>query len=485
MESERPQTQETVRLDGDAARITPATVPQKRWRRAAVASSVVLAMLITGTGLLPPILLNTTLRNRILSDATGQQGWTVTAGAASGGWVTPFRFSDVRISDPRQQIELHLNALETSQGLMGFLSGSEQIGHVLLIEPRLTVRVAEDGTWPQTQGRASAAQLSFEVVKGAIQVVVPWRTLPIVDVDDLNLQGRIAEDQNGVRTLFVDDTRIFDHEPLSDAHSQQNLALVAPVLSQSTQISGSASVRLDELRIPLEGDQKSPFPIRGTAEFHALNARLRSDWVRQLATLAGSLSQQDLPDHVDVARDCRVDFVITEQGIDHDGMVFLLPEVAKDVQVRSSGMIGLDEHLDLTLSVSLPKVVAAGGPVLSLLSRLAAQPLKVAVKGTVASPELKLPENADFLSEVAQRVAPAQFESEPPPLSQAVSELIRDASISSRETTAQDLTGNVINLIRSISQKTKQKRSADAATIESKSEQENPAAENRRRRKRK
>ena len=438
---------------------TPTRSPA-RWRRAYVTTSVVVAMLATGTVVLPVALINTSLRDRLLGSAVNNNVLTATSETATGGWFAPLVFSNVRIADADGLIVCTVRELRTSKGLLSCFTDASNVGFITLVEPHVEVHVGDDGKWPECGTRTpSDARLSYVIEGGSILVTVPWRQVPIVDLDDLKITGNIGPDATGHRMLTVDANQILDHERLSESHTQQNLALVAPILSQSTEVSGSASVWIDQLLIPLDGTpgSASPFPIRGRVEFHSLEARLKQEWTRQLAALTGQLTGTELPDRIEMLKNSRVDFVVTEDGISHDGMVFLLPQIAEHLTIESSGVVHLDESLDLHLTVTVPQVVTANQPVLALLAQLSSEPLQLQVRGTVSQPQLQLPEGTSLLGEISKRIAPAQHEEVAPTLPSAISNLLQDVGSVDKEQSRKDLPGNILNIIRAVDQAKKSK----------------------------
>jgi len=445
----------TMEVEGQLTTSKKAEPRIPRWRRAVVTSSVVLAMLITGTGLLPTVLIHTSLRDRVLRPAVGDDSWTAICSDASGGWLAPLVFHNVRITDPDGRFLCTIRELRTSRGLLGFLMGSSDIGLVTLIQPRVEVTIAEDGTWPRRNSQPSTTQLDWVIEDGSLLITVPWRKVPIVDLEQLGMTGRIGPNDEGRRMLTMDATQIYDHESLSEDHTAQNLALIAPVLSQSTQVKGTASLWLDATQIPLDGTQKPPFPLQGRAEFHTLEARLKPAWIRQLAAMTGQITGTSLPDRVEVVKDCRVDFAVTKDGITHESMVFLLPEIAKGLTITSSGIIHLDETLDLHLAVTLPKIMAGDKPMLAILAQLTSEPLQLAVRGTISDPKIQLPEGTDLLGAISNRVTPAGHEEAAPPLPSAIFDLLKDVQNPDKDQAVQALPGSLLNLIRAIDQNAK------------------------------
>lgn len=446
----------TREVDGQLTTQKKPALSAPRWRRAMVASSVVLAMLITGVGLLPAIVIHSSLRDRVLSSGIGDETWTATSGKASGGWLAPLVFHEVRITDPDGRFLCTIRELRTSKGLLGFLMDRADVGLVSLIQPRVEVHVTEDGKWPECSPHPSNTRFRYVIEDASLIVTVPWREVPIIDLAQLDVTGKIGPNAEGLRMLTVDATQILDHEQLSEAHTEQNLALIAPVLSQSTQVNGSASVWLDETHILMDQTKKTPFPVKGRAEFHSLEARLKPEWIRQLAAVTGQLTGTNLPDRMEVLKDSRVEFEVTDEGVIHDSMVFLLPEIAEELSISSSGIIRLDESLDLRLVVTIPKFIAADKPLLSVLAQLTSEPLQLAVRGTVSKPQLQLPEGTDLLGTITGRVTPAGNSEIAPPLTSAILNVVQDASNPDKDQTREALPGSILNLIRAIDQKAKE-----------------------------
>ncbi len=437
----------------------------RRWRRAVVTSSVLFGLVAAGLTIAPAVLTRTSLRNQMLVSTFDRFGVTATAQDADGGWVHPLSFQDLELQDNQGRVIGRIKEIQTSMGLLGFLQGRTDIGELRLVEPSIEIFVNEDGTWPfEPPAGSSPINLDFRIENASLRINVPWRKIPIVEAGHLDLSGSIAADETGQRTLTIEPFQVFDHMTLSDKHAEQNLALIAPVLSQSAKISGSASVRIDRIRIPLdpEDGRLNPFPIHGRAEFHSLEAHLKSAWVRQIMMITGQMANASLPDRIEIARESFVDFSVSADGIYHDGMTFLLPEITSELTVRSSGTVKLDESLDLSLAISLPvpnpaevaahveAPTAAARPIVGVLTQLLKEPVTVSVTGTVSNPVLGAPAGSDLLTELSKRIAPEQHSDQPPAVSQAVFQLIQGVSQPNKDEAGRQVPGGILNLIRSI-----------------------------------
>ena len=455
------------------------TAAQKKlgfWkRRGVVTTSILFCMLSAGVCVAPTLLTATSMRTRLLNSAIGSEELPATAESATGGWFAPLVFHDVRMEDAGGQVVWTVKEIRTTKGLLSFITDPVHIGEVRLVESSVKVHLNADGEWPLKSGvKPSKSELSFRIEDGSLELSVPWRAMPIVELSQLTITGDIGLNVDGHRILNIDPVQALDHAALSESHTRQNLALIAPVLSQSTTLSGSASVWLDEIHIPLNenlssdvnpgdapGTKKNAhvnFPIHGRVKFHAMEARLKESWTRQLTALIGQVSGTSLPDQIQVLKESKVEFSVSKDGIAHDGMVFLLPQLTQELTFTSSGIVRLDETLDLVLTLNVPATVMSGLPFLAMLSQLTAAPIQLRVIGTVSEPKLQLPAGMNLLSDLTGRIAPARHTEDTQPLPSAVMDLIQTVGSQDREQMKKDLPGNILSLIHAVGEQTKQKR---------------------------
>lgn len=417
-----------------------------------MASSVLGGMLFSGTVILPIAVMKSTYRDSVLNDRLEKFGLTATSGAGAGSWFTPIEYENVSISDESGRVQLTVKAVRTSQSAFGFLANGGDLGKITIVQPSLTVTLDENGNLPlnviQESEQAAKPDVQFEIQNAALVLKSDYRELPYIDLADVDIEGSVETTEAG-RWLIINPVQIFDHEPLSESHTEQNLALIAPVLSQSTALSGQVSVRLESMAVRLDADPVSPFPIRGTAVFHEVNAQLKKQWASEISRMLGQIAGQSVPNRLQIARDSAVAFSVDALGIHHNGLVFLLPDMAARMRIESSGVVGLDETLDLALALQFAPASPTGG-LMSMLSRVVRNPFQLQIKGTVAEPKLITPPGFSLVDQMALSADPEGFTPEPPPVSDAVMNLIGDVSSSPPGTPPADLSGGILGLIRSI-----------------------------------
>lgn len=445
---------------------------QPSWRRAFITSTLVLGLFSTGLLTAPAMLTQTPLRSQVLQSLLAHGGLTAVALHAHGGWLQPVTFEGIELRDAQGQVFCRIREIRTSGGLLSFISGDGPPRQLTIVEPDVDICLRDDGSWPLNSSTSSGLGLDCEFIIQdlSLRIRVPERELPIVDLQSLDITGRVAREQSGDRYLSVDAFQVLDRQRLSAEQSRQNLALIAPVLSQSTQISGTASAWIDPIRVSLDVAREPGrlVPVSGRVEFHELHAQLQPQWARQLALLTGQLTAVQLPSRLEIARESSVEFSVGADGIHHCGLLLLLPDVAVDLSVASQGTVGLDKSLDIFLSIDVPAAARAAqgagqrDAATVWLGRLLNKPLQLHVTGTTAAPVVGTPAGRSLLDEIAWRMSPEQYTERSPSVSQAVFELVRGAAQENQQDVQRDLPGGILNLIRAVkADKAARKQTAD------------------------
>ncbi len=369
-----------------SSQLKPAHVlPSRRSRRVAW----LLGMLLVVVLLAPRLLTHTPLRTVFLSALVGKRDLQVRADGASGGWLEPLSFTRVSLHHRRGSLDCTIGHLQTNLSLLQYLFSPPSSAAIACDDVSLTVHIDEQGRWPTLDSEGTSVERArWAVSRGTLVLTVPWRPQPLIRLQDLNVNGRIEPDQHGHRCLEIDACRLLDQTPLDDSHAVQNLALVAPVLSQTTDIRGSASLTLEALRIPLDGAEEfSPFPLRGTVVMHELTARLTPQILQQVTAAVGRLPLT-LPERITAPRNSRVAFEITEAGIQHTDMAFGFRGFSPVLQIVTSGVLRLDETILLQLQLRAGWLRLLKSP-WDLPIRWVLQRFTLQAVGTVNSPKLQ------------------------------------------------------------------------------------------------
>ena len=179
---------------------------------------------------LPMVVAHSPLRNAILASVCRDIDGTVTAEGATLGWFSSVRLSDVVVADRDGNPVLELPSVESQASLRALMVDMQHPGHFLLKQPRVFVRLTEDGSniedvlatllAKEPSQELASPEISVEVIGGTATVedVAAGRTWELADVAGLLKLGHnwsaplrlqlsaAARHAGGAGTLKVDAT---------------------------------------------------------------------------------------------------------------------------------------------------------------------------------------------------------------------------------------------------------------------------------------
>lgn len=436
------------------------SVPPAKWRKAKVTASVLLAMVFSGFAVTPTVIMNSSYRDQMLNRSLNEKGLSITTESGSGSWLTATELTGIHITDPTGTIDVRIKSVITDKSLLSMLMNPSDLGLIIIDHPEIRVALNEEGKLPEglskklyqdeaspdDSAEESRPDIAFEIQNAMVSLTVPWRKEPIVDVNDLDVSGQVATNAEGQQWLSVDRIQVFEHEALSDLHTRQNLALVAPVLSQTTELNGEVSLQIDPIYHQLNTDDNTRIPLTGHAILHSVRANLTQDWASQLSQFVGRTTQRGDQRGLEFVRDSRVDFAVIDEGIHHEGLAFILPQTLGQTQIASSGIVGFDETVAIDFRVLLP-TPGFGGAFASSISRMLSGPIVMTVTGTVSEPKLAPPPGFGIADQLAENIRPGSSMQPAPPIKNSVMEIIGTSARGSADP-AGDITGGILNIIR-------------------------------------
>ena len=408
--------------------------------------TVVFLAILTGA---VPVALNHSASRDLLLNLQLPPGLTATAQSSVGGWMQPFEFHEVTILDEASQLQIHVDCLKSGESIVGSLCGVTP--EITFVRPSIRATLDESGMLPVVGGdSATARNFRFRIEEGSFVLRVPSKELPVVDVDGLQIKGGVSTDASG-QWLSVDAISVFERVPLSEQHTEQNLALVAPLLSRSTQLQGTVSTHLKPMKIRIDADAPADQPLlQGTVTIHELNAKLKDGPPAKVLRLIEAMSRQPLPADLKLASDSTLDFQVMPDGVYHSGFSLLLPEFAKGVTVESSGMLYNDESIDLAVNVRMPPPQPTTSPFLNAVAAVAQEPLSLRVTGTTSDPAIAPAHQTGVAGRLTGTIAPAVHEEQSGALGQSIRGIIQAGASETKVEQRRRLPGQIFSLIRSI-----------------------------------
>jgi hypothetical protein len=419
-------------------------------------------LLFSGTGLgililalLPAIIAATPLRNTIANRALATRELEASIGSASAGWLSPVFAESAELARTDGSLRLRVPQAETQFSVIDLLSASPDLGTIRLDRPFLDVTVAppnesfdEGAERQRSPGRAT---LTAEIHRAEVIVRTPQSTKPLIHVDNLTTTLRLESTPSG-RQFVAQPTLLMDRVTLTPEACRQGLQFVAPLLADSATVTGEFSLDVSEFRFPVDAPDREArakaTAIAGRVTLHRVETGLRNPLLAQIADLVARLTGGQRAQLVQVFEDTVVDFEYRDGGVYHEGLAIVLPELSRDLVIRTSGRVGLDEQIDLAVFVSLPPDSTRSVPV---VRRLTETPLEFRLTGTLDNPQLNFPEGRDLLDELAGRLLDPADGSQPATVEDAVGNLLNGLTADPKgKPDVEKTTSGILNLIQAI-----------------------------------
>lgn len=300
-----------------------------------------------------------------------------------------------------REIELRNLSLKTPDG-MPVLRVPEFVSESRLWE--LILRPRQLGTWhaksptldlyvdPQGSNVSQAFQLKPGAQPGALRRFLQVRNGRLVieqgklrfqypgslsnwELGDLNSTiETIPASQDRPAMWAVASGLLIDHVQVTPQITNDLLKFFAPVLANSTQVRGEFSLENHLLEVPW--DNLSGMKGEGTLSLHRVEVGA-GPIISQIALVLGVDASQLVVD------ECAVPYRISDQRVEHRGLEMQLGRM----RVFSQGTVGLNEQIDLRVTIKFPDKPVREGP---LAQRLAGKEVYLPVTGTLRKPDLDL-----------------------------------------------------------------------------------------------
>jgi hypothetical protein len=430
----------SVTADQPTRASTPSSSPVRRSRR----KLFVIALAVIGVliAFLPTLLCSFGFGTRLLARSQ-PAGTIVEADDVSIGWFSPLVAYGVQIKKPEQKDGTRIEKLEVNKSLLDMVRDKMKDATITLRKPKFKV-VLDDG------GKSAGAlfpRMRTKIVDGELRVFESRKDKePKVFLEKLNFISNV-KDIKGGRQMSIKSTTILDRYKLTPKITDKGLGFVAPLLANATDVEGSLSLKIETLTVDRIDEKSVVKELRGSVVLHDVRAEA-GPVAGDLLDILGYMLRRDIPKRALVAKDSTVDFYLKKDRLYHEGFAFVLPEVAPEIELRSAGSVGVDESLDITLSLIVPQSLADTLPV---LRPLVGKPVEVKVAGTISEPQVGLPNDQRLAEFVASRLVPTA-DGNPEKLPAAIIRLVDGVADPTRFPTerVQTLPGTIMNLIRSV-----------------------------------
>jgi len=393
----------------------------RSWKKRALVAACVFAAIVFA---LPWLVANTALRNFLIGQVVNEEGVRVTAGEADFGWWSPLRLRDVNVAGDIPQVSLQIHEINFERSWLATWLGLPGLGQVTVDSPTVEVVLPDKPLALPPRKPAKPIEGRFVARGIEFRAVLPNDPDPVILLDRFDVVANIEPTGSG-RFLTIEPVKLLDRAALSPKLRDHGLQLVAPLLAETTTIDGSVSLELTTFHVPLDGDNpgigNKAAEVRGKFQLHHVTAGMKDSAIQHAMLAAMRLLRVDVPQTMTVADNTEVAFHLHGGRVYHDGLTFLFPEVSSDLVWKTHGSVGLDETLDLTIDIQVPKVAESESP---LLARLTAKPIQIRLGGTVDHPQFQMPEDGGWLNDAALMVLGEGLSGDGQPLSDTMRSLL-------------------------------------------------------------
>lgn len=335
---------------------------------------------------------------------------------------------------------------------------------ITLREPRFSLSIDDQSALLKLLPRVRT-----KIVDGELTLLESDGKTPLLSLKKLNITAS-AKSVDGGHEVTIEKGTVVERLKLTPELCDKGLKLITPLLADATDVEGEITLKIESAKLLVKSDKREIRELRGELLMHNVRATAGST-LADIVSVIGYVLRRDVPARMQVVKDSSVRFEVVDGRVYHEGLAFVLPELAQGMELRSSGSVGFDETLDLSLALTIPRTMLTKLP---MLSAFADKPLEVWVRGTIDKPKVSLPDNTDLTDFIASRLAPTEdgkAESVPTAVARLIQGVADPTRLQAEKTEA--LPGVLFNLIRSI--RDEQRRKIESGELQPRRRRQLPA----------
>jgi hypothetical protein len=358
-----------------------ATKPSKRKFPLRFLGLVAITLLVLAS-IAPLIIARTGLRDWLIHQIIGMPHLSASVQRASLGWFSPLEIGGAAFHGRLKRFSLEIERVEPDRSWPKLWAGSPELGTFLIDRPHLYLDLPL-GT-SDHQSSDLSPTFTATVSEGALTIRLDKLDRTIIELDGIELTAHMKATQEG-RILTVEPFQIFPRQTITPDLCSRLLHYMSPALKHATLVEGEFSLGVRELKIPLgvTGDQLiDGLALRGELGLHQVTVESDSPILQSVCKMVADLHNRLPPKKTRVIKDETVVFGARNGRIYHEGLHLGFPDIDPQLQIDSRGSVGLDETLDLLLSV----------PRLDPVKQRQKGPVECRVTGTIRQPRLTAPD---------------------------------------------------------------------------------------------
>jgi hypothetical protein len=327
----------------------------------------------------PWIVARTRLRDTAINSILASPSVKASSERASFGWLSPLSVHGLRLNSTNNHVDVRVAEITAERSLLQLLASAPDLGTIQVEKLRVLLELPLDVHIPRPGGRLEPTFTAM-VRDAGLAVRLRGQEEPAIDVDGINMAMRV-EKAGEERVLAVDPMVLFDRRKLTPRLAGRLLHLFDPTMSDNAHVSGSFSLSVDKLRIPLGARRDwavKRTEVEGKLVLHDVSTEVNNPMRQLLVHLVADLNGKDPPHVVRLAHDAEIRFHVTDGRLYHEGLRIGFPDIDPELRLTSRGSVGLDRTLDLF--VELPRLDRA--------LRKTKGPARCRITGTIDNPRV-------------------------------------------------------------------------------------------------
>ncbi len=342
-------------------------------------------------------------RDRILRKIVKSKNFTIQSEGASFGYMSPVTLTGLRIESDLGSSLIEIERIQSEYSWLELMVSRPELGTFWVERPRIDIVIGHKKQHEKKKGDVISRiteKIQLPVITAVVHdaSIIIRRTasaVPPIDLEHIDATFRIERTQDQP-ILRIDPTTLFDHKRLTPRSFRNGLQLVAPLFSSKLGVEGEFSMRLKEFYVPLgktERSRNKEIRIEGEIEFHRASVALKNSMVTRMSNIVNTMTNYSGPRRIFVQKGTKVRVKLVNGRVYHSGLALLVPmSNSSSIRLVSSGSVGLDETLDLRVTVQLPR-----GLIGNMVRTISKKPLVVHFRGSLKNPIVVLQVNMDWV----------------------------------------------------------------------------------------
>ncbi|MGI9470401.1 MAG: hypothetical protein ACR2NZ_02635 [Rubripirellula sp.] len=360
-----------------------------------------LLLFVVGFLCLPQIVARTSLRDQVLAAIVGDSDLSVTSKGASFGWLSPLTIDRFELRSREGDVTITIARLESKRSWVSLWVGQQNLGEIRIESPRVEL-VLDHAASQETLQLDELPELTAVIRDGSLLVRDSTQSEPVIDVSKIDLTLHI-EKEEGKPIAVVDAITLAERETLSVDACEHGLQLVAPVLVEEVKLSGEYTLDIATARLPLDGvDPERRAVVEGKVILHRVDAEFTNDVTRRVILVMTDLMEiEDVPETIRLIDDATISFRLADERVHHEASADVFPNLVPGISVLTKGDVGLDESLNVEVSVKIPFDTGNETPLAKELSQV---PIVVTVGGVADNLLIEIPNDQRFVQELESKL---------------------------------------------------------------------------------